>query len=70
MKFGLTPRQQEVYDCLVLHHDQTGTMPTVAELAARAGGSKGGMHAVLTKLEEKGWIRKLVARERGIALID
>jgi SOS-response transcriptional repressor LexA len=70
MKFGLTPRQQEIYDALVLHHETTGQMPTIRELATACTSWPGSIHALLRSLEDKGWISRLEGRERGIALID
>jgi repressor LexA len=70
MKYGLTPRQQEIYDALVLHHKKTGMMPTVRELASAANSHPGAIHHLLGSLQDKGYIARLPGRCRGLSLIE
>lgn len=66
-KIGLTRRQREVYDFLIMHYKEFGYFPTTREIltgkingkqvmTARTGTNS--VHRMLTEMESKGWIRK------------
>ena len=68
-KQGLTPMQRDVLDFIKSYSDQHGLMPTFQEICDHVGlKSKGGIHRVVTALEERGHIERLPGRARAIRL--
>jgi repressor LexA len=68
-KHGLTRSQRDVLDFIKAYLDQHGIPPTFQDIADSVGlRSKGGIHRVLTALEERGHIERLPARARAIRL--
>jgi repressor LexA len=68
---NLTPRQQQVLDCIGNHIEQNGYPPTLREIAAhlKISGTLGVIKH-LQALEKKGHIEKEVGSSRGIRLVD
>ena len=62
----LTPRQKSVFDVICEHHRQNGFSPTVREICQRLGLSgPAGVHRILGILEEKGYIRSSLGKNRS-----
>lgn len=68
-KHGLTPMQRDVLDFIKSYSDQHGLMPTFQDIADSVGlKSKGGIHRIVTALEERGHIERLPGRAGAIRL--
>ena len=66
----LTPRQQQVLDCIADHIEQNGYPPTLREIAGhlKISGTLGVIKH-LQALEKKGYIEKETGSSRGIRLV-
>lgn len=68
---GLTPKQAE---CLAFLKDYIaksgGIGPTFSELEEGFGVCRGRVHAILTSLEERGFIRRMLNRARAIEVVE
>lgn len=71
---GLTQRQRELLDYLRSYIAEHGYAPSFDEMGRvlypLAEHSRAGIHRLLTGLEERGHIRRLVARARAIEIIE
>lgn len=68
-KHGLTPTQRTVLDFIESYSGQHDIMPTFQDIADNVGlKSKGGIHRIVTALEECGHIERLPGRARAIRL--
>ncbi len=71
MSFGLTQRQTKLLTYIRTFFEERGTMPTFDQIKVGAGfKSKGNIHELMAALEERGYIRRLFNRARGIELLD
>ncbi|MBB6306250.1 LexA family protein [Xanthobacter tagetidis] len=71
MTAPMTSRQKTVLDFIRSHVERKGFSPTYAEIAAAVGiKSKGGVARMVECLVERGAIRVLTNRARGIALVE
>ncbi len=71
MSTSLTARQEQVLACIRQFQQDTGMVPTRAELAEQMGfQSKNAASDHLRALERKGYIRLYNDRSRGIQLLD
>jgi len=66
----LTPRQQQVLDCIAGHIDENGYPPTLREIAAtlKVSGTLGVIKH-LQALEKKGYLEKEIGSSRGLRLV-
>ena len=66
----LTPRQQQVLDCIAGHIDDNGYPPTLREIAAalKVSGTLGVIKH-LQALEKKGYLEKETGSSRGLRLV-
>lgn len=65
----LTPRMRQVYDAVARYQRQHGYAPTYAEIMAACGlASKGSAHQLVGKLVERGYLRRLPHKARGIKI--
>src|SRR5947207_4951684 len=66
----LTPRQRQIWDCLVDYVDQHGYPPTVREIGEAVGlASPSTVHAHLANLERAGLLRRDPTKPRALELI-
>ncbi|KXK14278.1 MAG: LexA repressor [Chloroflexi bacterium OLB15] len=63
-------RTEQVYRCISAYIAEQGIPPTLAELAACAHLSRGGVLRHLDRLEAQGRIRRDFNKKRSIVLID
>lgn len=71
MTMGLTPRQSECLAVIAKALSAKGIAPSFDEIAdSMRLKSKSGIDRLLKALEERGYIRRLPYRARGIALLD
>ncbi|MGI6513501.1 MAG: transcriptional repressor LexA [Syntrophomonadaceae bacterium] len=69
-KTALTARQQEIFDYLQTHIKKHGYPPSVREIGQALGlSSSSTVHAHLTQLEDKGWIRRDPTKPRAIEIL-
>lgn len=55
----MTPTQQVILDFITEYHEKNGYAPALSEITEGVGyTSKGAAHAVITRLVEKGYIRR------------
>lgn len=67
----MTPRQKQVLDFIRAELARTGGVaPTLAEIGAEIGLLPGGVHALLTRLQDQDLIRREPGQTRGIALVE
>ena len=68
-RVNLTPKQRRAYDFIAAEIRATGTAPTYDQIAAALQiTSKSGVHRMVNALVERGWLRRLRYRARGLAL--
>lgn len=69
---GLTDRQRRVFDYINAYLQLTGGIcPSYLEIAGGAGlYGKAGVHECITRLEERGLIRRIAGRDRAIEIVD
>lgn len=68
---GLTAKQQRIYDYLKLTILEKGYPPSVREICAEVGlSSSSTVHAHLSSLEERGYIRRDPSKPRAIEIAD
>ena len=66
----LTPEQYRVFTCIVRHRSETGFPPTVREIAEKLGyRSPNNVRQHLRLIEQKGYIRLLPGKARGIEIV-
>lgn len=67
----LTPKQRVLLDYLINYHDDNGgVLPTYTEIKAHTGAkSNTSVHRLLCRLEDRGYIRRIQYRARGIEII-
>jgi SOS-response transcriptional repressor LexA len=70
VRAGLTGRQRDCFEAIVLHIAVFRQPPTIRELAKAMGlVSKGRIHNLLVGLQERGWITFIPKRARTIAIV-
>jgi SOS-response transcriptional repressor LexA len=58
-RYGLTPRQQNLYLAIIAHVDATGWMPSLRQMAGYAGiRNASTAHFEVVQLVERGWLTK------------
>ena len=68
---GLTARQRDLYVFVERHIARFGIAPTFEEMMkAVAIRSKSSVHRLLTCLEDKGFLRRMPGRTRGIEIVS
>lgn len=68
---GLTAKQQGIYDYLRRTIQEKGFPPSVREICAEVGlSSSSTVHAHLSALAEKGYIRRDPSKPRAIEIVD
>lgn len=68
---GLTAKQTQLLDYLRGYTADFGIAPSIREMGAHLGlNSTGNVRALLDRLEERGAIRRLPYRARGIEVVD
>lgn len=66
----LTSRQRDALQLLETSIRETGTAPSLEEMAVSLGlVAKSGVHRILSSLEERGFIRRLPNRARAIEIL-
>lgn len=71
MTYGMTPAQKRALDAIRSHASETGSTPTVRELAQRLGHkSPSSAHRLLTELQDRGHIRRLGHRKSAIEVVS
>jgi repressor LexA len=71
MTYGLTRRQGDLLAFIRQQFAATGQAPSYDEMKLGLGmKSKAGIHSMLTRLEERGYIRRLPFRARSIQLVE
>jgi repressor LexA len=66
---GLTPRQRRCLDAIQAFQTKTGTMPSIEELRAILGlASKSAVSQIISRLVERGAVRRVAGRARAIAI--
>ena len=71
MTFGLTRRQQQALEFIreyAAEHERMS--PSIVEIGARMGTCKSNVFRILTRLEERGAIRRLRNRARAIEVVE
>ena len=77
-KLGLTKRQKDIYDFLILFHKVHGIYPTVREISeGKIDGEQllklkkghSSTHRILACLQERGWISIAPGRSRAIIVL-
>lgn len=67
----LTHRQREVYNFIAAHQKRCGYAPTYAEIMAGCGlASNSNAHRLIQALAERGFVRRLPHRARGLEIVD
>jgi len=70
-RFGLTPKQHQLLQFLRARESQGLPAPSLDEMAAAVGlKAKSGAFRLVEGLEERGYIRRMLARKRSIQVID
>lgn len=71
MAFSMTKREAELLDFIKARMADTGIAPSFAEMKDAIGiASKSGVHALISRLEQRGHIRRIKAHARAIEIID
>ena len=71
MRYGLTARQQQVYEIIRRHIDERGVPPSYDELLAETGlKGRSGIHRILTALKERGAVDWIAGRARSITILE
>jgi repressor LexA len=66
----LTRRQKQLYDFIVAYMKKEHVAPSFDEMRSALGhASKGNIHGLLTRLEDRGFIRRLPNRARAIEIV-
>ena len=65
----LTPRQAELLAFVESYIGEHGFGPSFQEMAAALGSHKGNIHWLLTRLEDRGVIRRIPHRQRAIEVV-
>jgi repressor LexA len=69
-RFGLTPKQHRLLQFLRARESQALPAPSLDEMAAALGlKARSGAHRLVAGLEERGFIRRIVARKRSVQVI-
>jgi SOS-response transcriptional repressor LexA len=77
-KIGLTPKQREVYDFIVMYNQAYGVFPSVREIMAGkiqesqiivSRSSPASVQRIITEIENRGWVRRAAARSRALQLL-
>lgn len=66
----LTVRQRELLMMIERTVAETSVAPSFDEMADALGVSKGNTHAMITRLEDRGYIRRLRGRARAIEVVQ
>lgn len=67
MTYGLTPRMKDCLDFIDRHIAEHGYSPSFDEMKIGLGlTSKGPVHRLVQKLEERGAIKRMTGRSRSI----
>lgn len=65
----MTPRQSEVLKVIQVHWEETGFAPTLREICKRVGlKSYGRVHAIVTALEDRGYVTTKHNLPRSVCL--
>lgn len=71
MAFSMTKREAELLDFIKARMAETGIAPSFEEMRDALGfASKSGVHALISRLEQRGHIRRIKAHARAIEIID
>jgi len=66
----LTSRQSQILNLIILSIEKNGVCPSFEEMKNQIGvKSKSGIHAIITALEERGYIRKLPNKARAVEVL-
>jgi SOS-response transcriptional repressor LexA len=77
-KKGLTRRQKDVYDFIVLYHRHYGIFPTFSQIrkgqiqnnqVMKEVKSKSSVRSVLTEIERRGWIVRDYSRHQAMQIL-
>lgn len=68
----MTPRQKQLLEFIRAYKaEHSGVSPSILEMMIALGlHSKGGVHRLITGLEQRGLIRRLPYRARAIEIVD
>ena len=78
LKKGLTRRQKEVYDFIVMFHRQYGIFPTFSQIrkgriqnnqVMKEVKSNSSIYYVLEEIERRGWILRDYSRHRSMQIL-
>ena len=70
MKYGLTPKQNKVYEFVKSYMKKKPVAPTYQEILEATGfKSKNSIHGILKDLEAKKWIARLPGKSRSVKII-
>jgi repressor LexA len=68
---SLTQQQRRLFDFIANAIDRTGVCPSYDEMRQHLGlHSKSGVHGMVARLEERGYVRRLPERERALEILQ
>ena len=69
MKYGLSPRQKKLFDCIKSYMKKTPVAPSYDEMMIATGyKSKDSISKIVKQLEERKWITRLPGKNRSIQI--
>lgn len=66
---GLSPRQQEVYDCIQSYHNENGISPSVADIADELGLANSTIATYIEALRKKKRVTSLAGVPRSLKVV-